>query len=701
LKAGLVGAGAICEAHIHALRRLRNVEIVGVADLDLSRASAMARRFNLPHAFSSFAELLAENPDVIHVLTPPDTHAQATLEALHRGCHVYVEKPLATSVEDCELIAAAATHAGRQVCVGHSQLRDPFVMKALEIVHSGAVGKVVGVDHFRSQLYAPYAGGPVPYQYQAGGFPFRDLGVHSLYLLEAFLGPVSDATVRLGQPSRDGCPTFKDWRVSVQCERGSGQIHFSWEVTPAQDVLQIQGTRGIIRADMMGMSVTVRRKGRLPGAAERILNTANEGRAMMTQVAGNVWRILRKKLRRYHGLQNLVAEFYATLQAGLPAPVSIEQATPTVRWTEHIAGEADRAKKQHVARFPQRGTARVLLTGGTGFIGRHLLRRLLDEKGRVRLLTRHAPAKELLEDDRVEVFLGNLGNSTDVDRAVTGVSEVYHLGAAVEGWAEDFQCATIAGTTNVVESALNHRIDKFVYMSSLSVIHAAAANGAPIAEDWPLEPFAEKRGLYSQTKLQAERIVVEAVQQRGLRAIILRPGEVVGPDRPFLSGAVAIETGTRLIVLGNGRHTLPLVWVDDLVDAILAAGNSDRFDGTVLHLVDPNQLSQDDIARFYLRTTGKQKSVIHAPLSLLYTAAFGANTVFGLIGRTAPLTPYRLKSAIGLRTFDCTAAAKALDWQPRVGIRQGLEMMAKRADIDVSLTTVAVPVYPRANFQRP
>ena len=249
------------------------------------------------------------------------------------------------------LIGEAATRAGRQVCVGHSLLRDPFVERALQIVRSGAVGDVVGADHFRSQTYPQYAGGPVPYQYQDGGFPFRDLGVHSLYLLEAFLGPINDTVTRLGPPSRDGCPMFKDWRVLVQCERGSGEIHFSWEVAPPQDVLVIQGTRGIIRADMMGMSVTVRRQGRLPGAAQRIVNTANEGRTMMTQVAGSVWRILRKKLRRYHGLQTLVAEFYDSIQAGTSPPVTVAQAQPIVHWTEHVACQADRAKEQHVARF--------------------------------------------------------------------------------------------------------------------------------------------------------------------------------------------------------------------------------------------------------------------------------------------------------------------------------------------------------------
>jgi hypothetical protein len=83
--------------------------------------------------------------------------------------------------------------------------------------------------------------------------------------------------------------------VHVQCQHGAGQIYYSWNVQPFQDILLIHGTRGVIRADIGGMSVTVRKKGRLPGAAARIYLTLNDGRSMMTQITKNVWRVFRKK----------------------------------------------------------------------------------------------------------------------------------------------------------------------------------------------------------------------------------------------------------------------------------------------------------------------------------------------------------------------------------------------------------------------
>ena len=89
------------------------------------------------------------------------------------------------------------------------------------------------------------------------------------------------------------------------------------------------------------------------------------------------------------------------------------------------------------------------------------------------------------------------------------------------------------------------------------MIHAAAArDGSKIKENWPLEPSPESRGLYSQTSWRRNGSSAEAVRDRKLRAIILRPGKVVGPERPFLSGAAAIEAGKRLVVLGQRTSLL-------------------------------------------------------------------------------------------------------------------------------------------------
>jgi predicted dehydrogenase/nucleoside-diphosphate-sugar epimerase len=658
---GILGAGHISQFHLRAIQRVRNAEVIAICDLDRDRAETLATQFKVHGVDTSPQELLSRRLDVIHVLTPPMTHAENVLLALEHGCHVYVEKPLATSTDDVDRIALAAMRANRTVCAGHSALFDPFVRKALSLCEAGVIGDVISVDHFRSQEYPPYRGGPVPYQYKAGGFPFRDIGVHSVYLLEAFLGPTRDAHLALGPPSNDGCPLFKEWRVVLECERGLGHVYLSWNTRPLQDLLIIHGTHGTVRADIFGMSVTTRRVTPAPQHAERIFNSTKEGFGIAVQAISNVGRFLTGKIRRYHGLQSLVAEFYASLHSGAPAPVDVNQARNVIRVTEQLATRADDAKVAHL-RLVHRGSAPLLITGATGFIGKHLLKRLQSTTNdRMRVFTRFAPPPEWRDDPQLEIVMGDLGDPEAVDEAVRGVSLVYHLGAAVKGSEEDFQRGTITGTRNIVTSILKHGSAKLLYMSSLSVLNMAAAqDGAVITNRWPLEPHPEERGSYSHAKFVAEDIVRSAIADRNLNAAIVRPGEVVPPDTPFLSDAAAIRLGRRLVMFGDGSGMIPITTMQDLLDAVVWLAEGGEFPSQPIHVVSET-LSQAEIVRRYQIASKHDSPVVRVPMPLVMSLSWGADRALRLLEKKSPLTPYRLRSAIGKRQFDCSASNQFLN----------------------------------------
>jgi nucleoside-diphosphate-sugar epimerase len=237
----------------------------------------------------------------------------------------------------------------------------------------------------------------------------------------------------------------------------------------------------------------------------------------------------------------------------------------------------------------------------------------------------------------------------------------------------------------VVKSILGQaRPARLVYLSSLSVLHASAATGAPIKEDWPLEPAPEKRGSYSQAKKEAEEIVTNAVRAHGLRAVVLRPGRVFGPDTTMLTPDVARRVGKRLVVLGNGKLKLPLIYVDDLVDAILLAARSDLFDGSVFHLVDPTEVTQNQIAQEYIRAEEPNIRIIHVPLAVVYGLALGVEVLGGLLGRRPPLSRYRVRSALAPLVFDCSAARERLGWKPRTGVVAGLDRCSGKPPLPIA-----------------
>ena len=683
LRIGLVGAGYISEFHARAIQRVPNARIMGIADVVNSRATALAARFSIPKVFPTMEAMMNEGVDVIHILTPPDTHAQLAISALQNGCHVLVEKPLAINAEEVDRISAAAATAQKSVCVNHSMLYDRFVSKALSLVRSGAIGVPLTFDYFRSSEYPPYRGGPLPIHYQNGGYPFLDQGVHALYLAESFLGAIEDVKAFHGTHGGDSNLLFDEWRVAAQCQRGTANIQISWNVRPLQNWFVVQGTKGVLRANLFAMWLTHTPNLPLPKAPARALQAMSEGLSICAQVPANVARFAAKKIVQYDGLHSLVAAFYRALETGAPMPVPVAHARRTVYWTNRVSQQADAAKIKFQSQFQTMGTAKILVTGANGLIGRHLVRRLLQEGNRVRIFVRRQPEPEpeFMTDGNVEVLLGDLGDPAAVDRAVTGTEIVYHVGAAMKGGAHDHERGTVCGTQNIVNSVLRRNVQRLVYISSLSCLHAAVARrGSPITEGWPVEPSPTKRGAYTQAKTAAEKIVLEAVRNRQLPATLLRPGRVFGPGMTLLTPEVARKMGNLFVILGDGTRELPLVYVEDVIDAIILAAEKSKFDGSIFHIVDRTRITQNQVVHDYISKNAMKAKIIRIPVAIVYSLALGFEVLSKITKRPVPLSIYRVKSALARMQFDCTRAENELGWQPRVGVASGLQetMAAER-----------------------
>jgi predicted dehydrogenase/nucleoside-diphosphate-sugar epimerase len=666
VKAGLVGAGYISEYHVAALRRI-GVEIVGIHDVDQERARITAERFQLA-VMPSIAALREAGADVIHVLTPPHTHAQVAIEALERGCHVLIEKPLAEDVGECERVRKVAEQKRLTACVNHSLLFDPQVRRALDAVRSGRLGKVVSVDILRGSAYPPFEGGRLPPQYRSAGYPFRDLGVHALYLFQALLGPIEDVEACWRSLGGDPNLIYDEWRAMVRCQRGLGQFQLSWNVKPMQSQIIIQGTKSVLRVDLFLMFQAERAATPLPKPAERIVNAITDSVQPLIDVPRSVWKFARKQVRPYQGLHDLIAEFYRALGAGEPVPVSLEDATSVVRWTEHVARAADAEHAQRLARVTATSTSvPYLVTGASGTLGGAVAQRLREQGKRVRVFVRRIPDEI---PPNTEVAVGDLGDPEAVERAVRGAERVVHVGAAMKGGWTEHRCATVVGTGNVVDACLRNDVRKLVHVSSMSVIDWAGADeGASVTEETPFEPRPEERGPYTRAKLEAERVVRAAVADKGLPAVILRPGQIFGGNIPLLTGAVARRVGARWLVLGDGEIALPLVYLDDVVDAILSAADSPLRAGETIQLVDNESLTQNEVLSLVV---GNGAKVVHLPRGLLFAGGRLSEPVLGALGRASPISRYRLQSALAKRRFDGAHAQPLLAWRPRVGIREGI-----------------------------
>ena len=671
IRVGLAGAGYVSAYHARALRTLPFVEIVGIADPDRGRAEAVAAQFQIPRTWPSLQAMAEARPQVIHILTPPGTHAELALEAMDLGCHVFVEKPMAETAADCDRMIRRAAEKGVVLSVNHSARMDPIVLQALEMIRNGAVGEVLAADFFRNSDYPAYAGGPVvPPQFRKGSYPFQDLGVHGLYLLEAFLGPIRSADTRY-YSSGHGDPNlvFDEWRTLAEAEKGTGQMYISWNSRPMQNEVVVHGTRGILHVDCYLQTLTLHKTYPAPKPVQRILGTGLNSLRMLWKVTANTVRFATGRLVPSPGIHVSVVKFHEALHRGEAPPVPPEEGRRIIALLEDVSRRADADKLAHLAETRPSRQPRILVTGAGGFLGRPLVKRLQDAGEPLRLLLRRPPKSPL--PGGPHLVFGDLGNPEAVDRAVEGVEIVFHVGAAMKGGPFEFSSGTVWGTRNVIDACQRHGVKKLVYVSSMSVLdHAGHRPGVAVNEASPYEPHPEQRGLYTQTKLEAEKMVVEAAAEGRIHAVILRPGQIYGPGAEKVPPSGTISLG-RWLVVGSGESRVPLVYVENVVDALLLAAEKDLPNGSIFQLVDPEGLRQREYVG-YVRGSGRPVKVSYVPKWFLKAAGWGVELLGKVLKRSMPLTPYRVQSITPLWPCDCAAARTRLGWEPRYTVREGM-----------------------------
>lgn len=310
-----------------------------------------------------------------------------------------------------------------------------------------------------------------------------------------------------------------------------------------------------------------------------------------------------------------------------------------------------------------------LVTGASGSLGTAIVGRLRDAGHRVRAFQRRDPK---VRADGLEYAIGDLGDPAAVDRAVAGTETVIHCGAAMKGGWTEHERGTVAGTQHVIDAVRKHGVTQLVHISSMAVIDWAGNSGkGAITETTRTEPRADERGAYTRAKLAAEQLVLAAAKE-GLPVVILRPGQIFGGGIELVTGAVARDVRGRWLVLGDGTLELPLVYIDDVVDAVIAAIDSKLVAGELFHIIDPVRLTQNDV----LALAGRQRHVLRVPRALVFALGRISELPLRVIGRPSPISRYRLASALARLHYESGHAARGLGWTPRVGVREGIRRVS-------------------------
>ncbi|OPY61763.1 MAG: Inositol 2-dehydrogenase [Pelotomaculum sp. PtaU1.Bin065] len=677
LKVAIVGCGNISKVHLRFILQRIDVRNVALCDNDELRMKEAAKNWGITNLFCSLDGLLADfRPHVVHILTPPSTHKGIALQCIAAGAHVFIEKPMCISSAEASEIIAAAGQQKKLVCIDHMRLYDPLFLKAKSMIDSGLIGKLTNVSAEYSYDYLKRIGIDPAARWisKLPGGAFFDLIPHPLCLIEDLLPGIKHEVTKV---YRDQRGVVTDLWSLFSNSQATASLHLSMNVYPLVNFIDFQGEQGIIRVDLRNFLFLFRKSSGLPNPIERIVGNLGSAFQTLGSTCASIVGFVRGKLDPYAGMGVIIERFYSAILCGSSVPVPGEKAKRIVDLTEHMFSDNPFVEQLSDSINPHL-VPDVLVTGGTGFIGKRLVDRLTGEGSVVRVLTHRRFNEEEFkkayrDHHRVQVVYGDVYRKEDVEKSCQGIATVYHLAAAMKGDWNYHLDTTVSGTTNVCKACDKMNVKHLIYASTLNVYKASAYPNQIIDESFNYEDKPENRGAYSHAKLMAEAIVREYQVKNKFRVTIMRPGLVYGPGSKGLPGDVGIRMGRKfLLVIGLGFRKLPLVYVDNLIDAFLLARTAGENGRGIFNVVDREYPSQRAYIRAY-KTSAKERFIsIYIPFHLFILVFWIIEKAVKLFFKKSVHITYKLLSVKMSPVHSTAHIEKSLGWSQKIAFLEGL-----------------------------
>jgi nucleoside-diphosphate-sugar epimerase len=318
----------------------------------------------------------------------------------------------------------------------------------------------------------------------------------------------------------------------------------------------------------------------------------------------------------------------------------------------------------------------ILLTGGNGFVGRHLVAALLHRGDGVRVLALPGEDTGWLEQLGVAVHRGDVRRPETLTEPMRGADGVIHLAAMMDVWRpiEDYRAVNVTGTENVCQSALAAGVRRVVHMSSSSVYGVGL--GAPVDECFPLAPFPDP---YPITKAAGDRAVQRMIRKRGLPGVIIRPDQIFGPGDLLHFAAMADRlVAGRGVIVGSGDNAMPFVYVTDAVKGLLLALDDEHAVGNAYNITNDQPLTQRHLLHAIAGEIGVGPPRLHLPYHLLFAAGHLAERV-ATLSRSSLRPPI---TRLGVAFFGTDnrhlieKARRELGYEPEVSLHDGVRLAA-------------------------
>lgn len=621
LKIAIFGCGKMGVHHLQIIKSLPNAKLVGIDDPRVNEKKI--REIAGPGIFiSSDTERLLDKvkPDVVHIVTPPDTHYAIGRLSVDNNIHVYIEKPFALQEKHAREIIESAMGKGLKICSGHQLLASEATRKGEEYVKN--IGEIVHVESYFTFRKVRKSTSPVD--------QVIDILPHPVYTLLHFL--------RIGNEKEEGflikaLDVEVDGEVRANIEHGKrkGILLVSLKGRPVDSYLKIVGTNGTVFTDYV-RGVTIN----LSGSGADTLAAVITPYRQAWQAAWKTTKALTKmaliKDRSYEGLRELIDNFYQSILDEKEPIIKPDSIIETVAVCEKIGlalkekeSEAEERAKERLETevkslpAPAKNES-VLVTGGTGFLGRAICRELRAAGWPVKAISRTLPPFSYRLPG-VEYAAFDLADKISLE-ALEGVAAVIHCAAETSGGKEDHWRNSIEATQKVLEAAAAAGVKRFIHISSLAVLKPGKNSGRPLDETSPVDHDNLNRGPYVWGKAKAEVIAGSMSKQNGIDLKIIRPGPLVDFENFEPPGRLGREAGPFFVVMGSRRSPLSVCGVRTVAKVIKNYLEDYGSAPSLVNLTEPDVPSRRDLVLKFLERRRDLKA-LYIPTFLIKILSFG------------------------------------------------------------------------------
>jgi predicted dehydrogenase/nucleoside-diphosphate-sugar epimerase len=676
LRIGLVGAGQMAQQHARAIARLpEKAVLTAVADPDVAATEAIRAIHPTASCWTSLQEMLASQAvDVVHICTPPDTHETLAERALEAGCHIYVEKPFVPTRTAAVRLAGLADSKGLSICPGHQLLFEPPTRRALDLLP--ALGQLTHVESYFSFR---------PIKHSASGrallrddLQLLDILPHPVYLLLQFLESAGEGSTELVAVEVGPRGT-----IHALIRRGAltGTLVVTLEGRPVESFLRLVGTNGTIHADYVRSTVQ-RNLG--PGASgiDKLIAPYRLASQLLAGTTAAMGRRFLKRQTSYPGLAEIFGAFYDAVRAKTSSPVTRSNLIETVGICERIAEALASSYQTADPKTLEKASSPVVVTGGTGFLGKEVARALLEGGDEVRVVARRTPP-DWERISGVEYVVADLSHPIDPS-VMAGAKAVIHCAAETAGGWEQHQRNSVAATEHVLSAAGSAGVKRFIHVSSISVL-AVPARGDSLSEASVLESNSRTGGPYAWGKIESERLAISRCRELGIGLCVVRPSALVDYRHFDPPGLLGKRVGNMFVAVGRPHHELGVVDVVFCGETLAWMARNFESSPRVINLFEPELPTKRELIA-HLRKANPDLTVVWLVPAVLVPLSWFAFALQKIIRPGKPaLSIAKLFARLAYDTSLIARLAPAI--QSGISVRKEAERQVLRPPVDHVKTT--------------